>query len=477
MELLQKLSILADAAKYDVACTSSGADKTPVPGGIGSAAAAGICHTFTADGRCVSLLKVLLSNACIHDCRYCLNRRSNDVPRATFTAGELAELTMQFYRRNYIEGLFLSSGVVRNADYTVEQMIRVLRILREKYWFCGYIHAKAIPGADPRLIWQLGLLADRLSVNIELPSAGSLRKLAPGKSREMILLPMRQIGETIAENREDIVRYRHAPRFAPAGQSTQMIVGASPEPDRQILHLAESLYQKYGLKRVFFSAYIPLNDDPALPGKGTPPPLLREHRLYQADWLLRFYGFTAGELLDERHPDFDPLLDPKESWAVAHPEFFPGGGQLRPPGGAPAGAGHRAAVGQADSGGQTVRKPRLRGAETHRGGHPPGAVLRYLPGEASAAAGVQPRFGAAGPHQPGKKSPGADDAAGDGEGAAAGGVRVSGRGLNPGGGAGGAFPTCPCKSRRPRPQTPAPSRWGPRTRCRSPGAPGRAAPR
>ena len=323
MELLQKLSILADAAKYDVACTSSGADKTPVPGGTGSAAAAGICHTFTADGRCVSLLKVLLSNACIHDCRYCLNRRSNDVPRATFTAGELAELTMQFYRRNYIEGLFLSSGVVRDADYTVEQMIRVLRILREKYRFCGYIHAKAIPGADPRLIWQLGLLADRLSVNIELPSAGSLRKLAPGKSREMILLPMRQIGETIAENREDIVRYRHAPRFAPAGQSTQMIVGASPEPDRQILHLTEALYQKYGLKRVFFSAYIPLNDDPALPGKGTPPPLLREHRLYQADWLLRFYGFTAGELLDERHPDFDPLLDPKESWAVAHPEFFP----------------------------------------------------------------------------------------------------------------------------------------------------------
>ena len=323
MELLDKLTILADAAKYDAACTSSGLDRSARPGGLGSTMAAGCCHTFSADGRCVTLLKVLLTNRCAYDCAYCVNRRSNDLPRAAFTPRELAELTIAFYRRNYIEGLFLSSAVWGGPDRTTEAMIETLRLLREEYGFYGYIHAKAIPGADPLLTRRLGMLADRLSVNIELPSAGSLRKLAPGKSREMILLPMRQIGETIAENREDIVRYRHAPRFAPAGQSTQMIVGASPEPDRQILHLAESLYQKYGLKRVFFSAYIPLNDDPALPGKGTPPPLLREHRLYQADWLLRFYGFTAGELLDERHPDFDPLLDPKESWAVAHPEFFP----------------------------------------------------------------------------------------------------------------------------------------------------------
>ena len=362
MELLQKLSILADAAKYDVACTSSGADKTPVPGGTGSAAAAGICHTFTADGRCVSLLKVLLSNACIHDCRYCINRRSNDVPRATFTAGELAELTMQFYRRNYIEGLFLSSGVVRDADYTVEQMIRVLRILREKYRFCGYIHAKAIPGGRPAADLAAGAAGrpaerqHRAALGREPPEAGAGQE--PGDDPSADAADRRDHRRKPGRHRPLPATPRGSP---PAGQSTQMIVGASPEPDRQILHLAESLYQKYGLKRVFFSAYIPLNDDPALPGKGTPPPLLREHRLYQADWLLRFYGFTAGELLDERHPDFDPLLDPKESWAVAHPEFFPGGGQLRPPGGAPAGAGHRAAVGQADFGG-----PDGAGASTSR---------------------------------------------------------------------------------------------------------------
>ena len=323
MDTMQKLTILADAAKYDVACTSSGVDKAPLPGGIGSAAAAGICHTFTADGRCVSLLKVLMTNICVHDCKYCVNRRSNDTPRAAFEPEELAELTMQFYRRNYIEGLFLSSGVFRNPDYTCEQMIRVLELLRFQHHFYGYIHAKAIPGADPRLIEQLGMLADRMSVNIELPSAASLSMLAPDKSRKAILSPMKQIGDGIAENRRDIVRYRHAPKFAPAGQSTQMIVGASPETDYQILHLSEALYQKYSLKRVFFSAYIPINTDPLLPGKEVRPPLLREHRLYQADWLLRFYGFTAGEILDEAHPFFDPELDPKCNWAVSHPEFFP----------------------------------------------------------------------------------------------------------------------------------------------------------
>jgi putative DNA modification/repair radical SAM protein len=323
MDMREKLEILADAAKYDVACTSSGSNKKAGRGGIGSTMAPGCCHSFTADGRCVSLLKVLLTNICIHDCKYCVNRRSNDTRRAAFTPEELAELTMQFYRRNYIEGLFISSGVFRSPDYTCEQIIRTIEILRFRYQFHGYIHAKAIPGADPRLIERLGLLADRLSVNIELPSAHSLSVLAPDKSKQAILAPMRQIGDGIAENRQDIVRYRHAPQFAPAGQSTQMIVGASPESDYQILMLSEALYRKYALKRVFFSAYVPVVEDPALPGKEVRPPLLREHRLYQADWLLRFYGFTAEEILDEAHPFFDPWLDPKCNWALSHPAFFP----------------------------------------------------------------------------------------------------------------------------------------------------------
>ena len=320
---MEKLVILADSAKYDVACTSSGSNRGPRAGGLGSCLAPGCCHTFTADGRCVSLLKVLMSNCCAFDCAYCVNRRSNDLPRATFTPRELADLTIEFYRRNYIEGLFLSSAVVGSADYTTERMLAVLRLLREEYRFNGYIHAKAIPGASPALIEQLGCFADRLSINIELPSEGSLRLLAPDKGRSSILRPMGQIAAAAAANRHDLAVYRHAPVFAPAGQSTQMIVGATPESDYQILRLTEGLYRKYSLKRVFFSAYIPVAEDRRLPALDTKPPLLREHRLYQADWLLRFYGFTAGELLDERHPDFDPLLDPKESWAVAHPEFFP----------------------------------------------------------------------------------------------------------------------------------------------------------
>ncbi|NLG92826.1 MAG: putative DNA modification/repair radical SAM protein [Clostridiales bacterium] len=323
MDLFDKLKILTDAAKYDAACTSSGVDKKAAAGGIGSAAACGICHSFAGDGRCISLLKVLMSNACVYDCQYCVNRRSNDTPRATFAPRELAELTIQFYRRNYIEGLFLSSGVVKNPDYTCEHMIEVLRILREEYRFNGYIHAKAIPGADSALLARLGTLADRISVNIELPSQNSLKLLAPDKSKHSILAPMGYIQNRIQENSTEIVRYRHAPKFAPAGQSTQMIIGATPETDFQILNLTQALYRKYRLKRVFYSAYMPVSTSALLPAKGTKPPLLREHRLYQADWLLRFYGFSAGELLDEGHPNFNPFIDPKCDWALRHMEMFP----------------------------------------------------------------------------------------------------------------------------------------------------------
>lgn len=323
MELLQKLKILGDAAKYDAACTSSGVDRGGGRGGIGSAAACGICHSFAGDGRCISLLKVLLSNACAYDCQYCVNRRSAGGPRATFEPRELADLTLQFYRRNYIEGLFLSSGVLKNPDYTAERMIETLRILREEHRFAGYIHAKAIPGADGALIAALGLLADRISVNIELPSQPSLALLAPDKSKRSILGPMGYIEGRIRESRADLVKYRHAPKFAPAGQSTQMIVGATPETDFQILRLTESLYQKYRLKRVFFSAYVPVGQSALLPPPGTKPPLLREHRLYQADWLLRFYGFAADELLDDSAQNFHPLFDPKCAWALRHMDVFP----------------------------------------------------------------------------------------------------------------------------------------------------------
>ncbi len=325
MDLLEKLTILSDAAKYDAACTSSGVRRKFQPGKIGntSSSIAGCCHSFSADGRCVTLLKVLMTNSCVYDCKYCVNRRSNDTRRAAFTPRELAELTIGFYRRNYIEGLFLSSGVLRNADYTTEQMIRALRILRQEYGFNGYIHAKAIPGTSPELVQQLGLLADRMSVNIELPSQQGLQTLAPDKTREAILRPMSLIRDKVLESKQELVKYKHAPSFAPAGQSTQLIVGATKDTDRHILHLTEALYQKYRLKRVFYSAYVPVVENSFLPALDTKPPLLREHRLYQADWLLRFYGFQASELLDEAHPDFNPQLDPKCSWAVAHLEQFP----------------------------------------------------------------------------------------------------------------------------------------------------------
>ena len=325
MELLDKLAILTDAAKYDASCTSSGVRRGSRPGMIGntSSSVAGCCHSFSADGRCISLLKVLMTNCCVYDCKYCVNRRSNDTRRATFTPKELADLTIQFYRRNYIEGLFLSSGVLKSPDYTTLRMIESLRILRQEYGFNGYVHAKAIPGTSPELLGQLGYLADRLSVNIELPSQKGLAALAPDKTKSAILAPMRLIQEHGRQNKEELVKYRHAPAFAPAGQSTQLIVGATEDSDRHILHLTESLYDRYQLKRVIYSAYVPVVENPLLPALHTKPPLLREHRLYQADWLLRFYGFRAEELLDDAHPNFDPMLDPKCYWAVTHPEQFP----------------------------------------------------------------------------------------------------------------------------------------------------------
>lgn len=323
-DIREKLIILAEAAKYDVSCSSSGSDRgQDEKTGIGTSLPAGCCHSFAADGRCISLLKVLMSNACVYNCKYCVNRSTNDFPRATFTPRELADLTIEFYRRNYIEGLFLSSAVIGSPDRTSELMIEALRILREEYGFHGYIHVKAIPGADPVLTQRLGLLADRMSVNIELPSERSLTALAPEKTKEEVLGPMRQIRDGIAENKEDIVKYKHAPRFVPAGQSTQMIVGASPETDYHILHLSEGLYRKYNLKRVFFSAYVPLQEDSLLPSLDTRPPLLREHRLYQADWLLRFYGYTASEIISEAHPMLHAEVDPKCSWAVDHMDEFP----------------------------------------------------------------------------------------------------------------------------------------------------------
>ncbi len=323
MELGEKLAILADAAKYDVACTSSGVERKGKPGQLGSTVAAGLCHSFAADGRCISLLKILYTNQCVYDCRYCINRRSNDVPRAAFTADEICRLTMEFYRRNYIEGLFLSSGILHSPDYTMDLLYQTLWKLRFECGFNGYIHMKAIPGADPELIRRAGFLADRMSVNLELPTAEGLRTLAPSKDRKRILTPMRQIQRGIEAQRQELVPYRQGRRFVPAGQSTQMIVGATPENDYQMLTVAEALYRNYGLKRVFYSAFVRVNDDSLLPALPGGPPLLREHRLYQADWLLRFYGFGAGELLSERQPNFNIFLDPKCDWALRHLELFP----------------------------------------------------------------------------------------------------------------------------------------------------------
>ena len=319
----EKLKILSDAAKYDVACTSSGVDRKGKKDGMGNSIAAGICHSFSTDGRCISLLKILMTNYCIYDCKYCKNRVSNDIPRAAFTPEEIAKLTMDFYRRNYIEGLFLSSGIIGNPDYTMELMYQTIFLLRHKYHFYGYIHVKGIPGADARLIERIGYLVDRMSVNLELPTADALRELAPNKHRKNILKPMRQIQNGINENRNDLVVYKHAPKFVSGGQSTQMIIGATPESDYQIVQVAESLYQKFQLKRVFYSAFVNVNEDASLPALTSGPPLLREHRLYQADFLLRFYGFEAKELLSEKHPNFNVFLDPKADWALQHLDLFP----------------------------------------------------------------------------------------------------------------------------------------------------------
>lgn len=362
----EKLHILADAAKYDVACTSSGSERRGKEGFLGNAKACGICHSFASDGRCISLLKILMKNHCVYDCKYCINRCSNDVERVTFTPDEICQLTMEFYKRNYIEGLFLSSGVLRNPSYTMEKMCETLLLLRNKYKFNGYIHVKTIPGASDEMLAIAGYLADRISINLELPTAESLEKLAPNKSFQTILSPMGKVSDTIAAHRLAIGKDARMERsagnrflensifhngqlgmksgdrigkqeflpaslsdekltrpFAPAGQSTQMIIGATEESDYNLIQTTQRLYQSYDLKRVFFSAYIPINDDSILPAIGTPPPLLREHRLYQADWLLRFYGFQADELLDEARPNFNEQLDPKCDWALRHLEQFP----------------------------------------------------------------------------------------------------------------------------------------------------------
>lgn len=373
--LEDKLEILSDAAKYDVACTSSGVSRRGKEGYLGNSVAAGVCHAFSSDGRCISLLKILMSNCCIYDCKYCKNRISNDIPRATFTPDEICTLTIEFYKRNYIEGLFLSSGVIKNPDYTMEKMSETLRLLRTKYKFNGYIHVKTIPGASDELIYSAGLLADRISVNMEMPTQDSLKKVAPNKTMENILLPMNHISDTIAMHRLAIGKSAKMERaginnylvdsiwdtenkriessekntvidmlsvsdssytlpadrrdtllkrpFAPGGQSTQMIIGASGETDYQLVKTSQALYQKFDLKRVFYSAYIPINEDDALPSLDTPVPLLREHRLYQADWLLRYYGFDSEELFTAQDRFLDYQIDPKCNWALRHLDVFP----------------------------------------------------------------------------------------------------------------------------------------------------------
>ena len=321
--VLDKLKILAESAKYDVSCASSGTSRSHKKGQIGSAEGWGICHSFAEDGRCISLLKIMLTNNCIYDCAYCINRRSNDLPRATFSVSELVNLTIEFYRRNYIEGLFLSSGVVRNPDYTMERLVKVVKDLRQVYRFNGYIHLKSIPGASQELVNEAGLYADRMSVNIEIPNEQSLQLLAPEKDFQSVFTPMRYIQQGMLQSAEERKKFRHAPRFVPAGQSTQMIVGATTDSDKDILHLTSALYKRPSMKRVYYSGFVPVNGyDKRLPALKQPP-LVRENRLYQADWLLRFYNFNVDEIVDDSYPDLDLEIDPKLAWALRHPEAFP----------------------------------------------------------------------------------------------------------------------------------------------------------
>ncbi len=320
MNISDKLKILTDAAKYDVACTSSGTDRSSKSGSIGSAVGCGICHTYAADGRCVSLLKILQTNNCIYDCKYCVNRSSNDVPRAMFTPDEVGELTINFYKRNYIEGLFLSSAVFRSPDYTMEMLYQTIFIIRMRYKFNGYIHVKAIPGADEALITKTGMLADRMSVNIEMPSGESLKLLAPEKKKEDILRPMRLLSSGITQSKNELTVFKSAPKFVPAGQATQMVIGATPDSDRQIVRLSESLYKTYNLKRVFYSAYIPVGSNKFIQTATTP--LLREHRLYQADWLMRVYGFESSEIFGDAD-NLNLNMDPKCDWAIRNIDKFP----------------------------------------------------------------------------------------------------------------------------------------------------------
>ncbi len=321
--VLEKLNILSDAAKYDVSCSSSGSKRKNDNKGLGNATHSGICHTYTEDGRCVSLLKILLTNYCIFDCAYCVSRKSNDIKRAAFTIEEVVDLTLNFYRRNYIEGLFLSSGIFKNADFTMERLVTIAKKLRTEHKFNGYIHLKTIPGASETLMKEAGLYADRLSVNIEMPTETALKKLAPEKNFADIVTPMNYLSESIMEYKAEKQLIKSTPVFAPAGQSTQMVIGATPETDRDIMFTADNLYKNYNLKRVYYSGYIPISNDERLPGIGTPAPLIREHRLYQSDWLMRFYGFSVQEIVNETHPVLDVDIDPKLSWALRNIHEFP----------------------------------------------------------------------------------------------------------------------------------------------------------
>ncbi|MCA0959519.1 putative DNA modification/repair radical SAM protein [Muricauda ruestringensis] len=318
-----KLNILADAAKYDVSCASSGSNRTNSNKGLGNASKMGICHTYTADGRCVSLLKILLTNHCIFDCAYCVTRKSNDVPRAAFKVQEVVDLTINFYRRNYIEGLFLSSGIFKSADHTMERLVAVAKKLREEENFNGYIHLKSIPGASDELMYEAGLYADRLSVNIEVPTISGLKLLAPDKKHEDFTRPMEKVKNEIARYTSERKIIKNTPKYAPAGQSTQMIVGASGESDKDIMYSATYYYKKYHMKRVYYSGYVPVTQDSRLPSIGSEVPMLRENRLYQTDWLLRFYGFSIGEILNKQHPNLDMDVDPKLSWALRNLHYFP----------------------------------------------------------------------------------------------------------------------------------------------------------